>query len=145
MGQNGIDSLTMRQRIAPSFFCRELNKGKRKKKMKVVKTLMKALWWIVKLPVLPLILGWKKSKGKKAGMAFGGGGKEETVEVPGLGRLLHTVFYAIPLYVLYVVIFYAVVIAYGLVMSSIKNASSETESKPTAPIVEQANEQNNSK
>ena len=113
--------------------------------MKVVKALVKALWWIVKLPVLPLILGWKKSKGKKAGMAFGGGGKEETVEVPGLGRLLHTVFYAIPLYVLYVVIFYAVVIAYGLVMSSIKDVSSETESKPTAPIVEQANEQNNNK
>ena len=113
--------------------------------MKVVKTLMKALWWIVKLPVLPLILGWKKSEGKKAGMKFGGGGKEETVEIPGLGRLLHTIFYAIPLYVLYVVIFYAVVIAYGLVMSSIKNASSETESKTTVPIVEQASEQNNSK
>ena len=113
--------------------------------MKVVKALLKALWWIVKLPVLPLILGWKKSKGKKAGMAFGGGGKEETVEVPGLGRLLHTVFYAIPLYVLYVVIFYAVVIAYGLVMSSIKNASSETESKPTVPILEQANELNHNK
>jgi len=78
-------------------------------------------------------------------MAFGGGGKEETVEVPGLGRLLHTVFYAIPLYVLYVVIFYVVVIAYGLVMSSIKNASSETESKPTVPILEQANELNHNK
>ena len=113
--------------------------------MKVVKALLKALWWIIKLPVLPLILGWKKSKGKKVGMTSGAHGKEETVEIPGLGRLLHTVFYAIPLYMLYVVIFYAGVIVFGVVMASINKASSKTESKDPAPIVEQASEQNNSK
>ena len=110
-----------------------------------MKALLKVLWWILKLPVLPLILGWKKSKGKKAGMSVGGGGKEETVEIPGLGRLLHTVFYAIPLYLLYVVIIYAGVIVFGLVMSSINKTSSKTESKAPAPIVEQTSEQNNSK
>ena len=140
-------SLETRERTAPSFFARETGKGKRKEKngMKVIKALAKVLWWIIKLPVLPLILGWKNSKGKKAGVAFRSGGKEETMEIPGLGRLLHTVFYAIPLYMLYVVIFYVAVIVLGVVMTSINKVFSKTESKDPAPIVEQASEQNNGK
>ena len=106
--------------------------------MKAVKALLKVLWWIIKLPILPLILGWKKSKGKKAGVALSDG---STSEIPGLGRLLHTIFYAIPLYMLYVVIFYAGVIVFGLVMSSINKTSPENESSATAPIVEQGGDQ----
>ena len=132
-------SLETRERTAPSFFAREKGKGKRKEKngLKVIQALAKVLWWIIKLPVLPLILGWKNSKGKKAGVAFRSGGKEETMEIPGLGRLLHTVFYAIPLYMLYVVIFYVAVIVLGVVMTSINKVFSKTESKDPAPIVEQ--------
>ena len=114
--------------------------------MKVVKALLKVLWWIIKLPILPLIIGWKKSKGKKLGWEIvSGGNKVEKVESPVLGRLLHTIFYAIALYMLYVVIFYVGVIVFGLVMSSINKTFSKTESKDPAPIVEQTSEQNNSK
>ncbi|MBQ6142719.1 MAG: hypothetical protein IJI54_15690 [Kiritimatiellae bacterium] len=35
MGQNGVNHLTMRQRIAPSFFCREQGKGKTEGKKKM--------------------------------------------------------------------------------------------------------------
>ena len=64
--------------------------------MNAVKKALKVIWWIIRIPILPIIIGWKKSKGKGKGFAlsFSTNGKEEIVSSPLLGRLLSFVLYA---------------------------------------------------
>ena len=111
--------------------------------MRAVKAVLKVIWWIVRIPILPLILAWRwsKGKGKGAGIKFGGGGKEETVSAPGLGRFIYFVFYSAILYAVMYAIVCALVIAYGLVTSK----STEKSNIEDAVVVEQATETNNIK
>ena len=102
--------------------------------MKVVKALFKAIWWIIKIPILPLSLGWKWA-GKQWGHEFVRGDK-----MPGLGRLICAAFYAMLLYMLLVPVAYIVVIGgimvAGTISSSIRPSTGTADQEP-APVVEQ--------
>ena len=116
-------------------------RAKKDRKMKAVKAVFKVIWWIVRIPILPLILAWRwsKGKGKGAGIKFGGGGKEETVSTPGLGRFMYFVFYSAILYAILYALVVALIIIYGLVVTQFTAKSN----KEVAPVVEQAVETNN--
>jgi hypothetical protein len=117
-----------------------LIEGKRRKEMKVVKCILKIILWIVKIPVLPLILAWKWSKGKKLGVVTSSGGqKGEATEIPGLGRLIYTIVYAA---IMYFVIFHVLIFGIGFIMSSLNKETNEDKVKESVPIVQQTNAQN---
>ena len=106
--------------------------------MNAVKKALKVIWWIIRIPILPIIIGWKKSKGKGKGFAFSfsiDNGKKETISSPLLGRLLSFVLYTAFYYAIMFVIVGALAIAYGLVEKGLK----EKFNNKTAPAIEQAN------
>ena len=105
--------------------------------MNAVKKVLKVIWWIIRIPILPIIIGWKKSKGKGKGFAlsFSTNGKEEIVSSPLLGRLLSFVLYAAFYYAIMFVVVSALVIIYGIVDMKVK----ETFNKKSTPAVEQVN------
>ena len=94
-------------------------KGREKIEMKVVKAIFKVLLWIILLPLLPIRLGWKWSKGATL-KTFDG---DEIL--PGVGRLIMTFIYAI--------------IMYGLIGGPIIKVGAKS---PT-PIVEKTVDQTN--
>ena len=104
--------------------------------MNAVKKVLKVIWWIIRIPILPIIIGWKKSKGEGKGFAFtfSTNGEETTVSSPLLGRLLSFVLYAAFYYAMMLVVVVALAIAYGLVESELKEKFNNT-----TPAVEQVN------
>ena len=111
--------------------------------MNAVKKALKVIWWIIRIPILPIIIGWKKSKGKGKGFAFSfsiDNGKKETISSPTissplLGRFLSFVLYTAFYYAIMSVIVGALAIAYGLIEKGLK----EKFNNKTAPAIEQAN------
>ena len=116
---------------------RKQHTRKKENKMNAVKKVIKVIWWIIRIPILPIIIGWNKSKGKGKGFAlsFSTNGKETTVSSSLLGRLLSFILYAAFYYAIMFVVVGALAIAYGLVERELK----EKFNNKTTPAVDQVN------
>ena len=115
---------------------------KEKRIMKAVKAVLKVIWWIIRIPLLPIILGWRWSKGKGSGIGFStrsGGVEVDSVSAPGLGRFIYFVFYSVILYAVMYALVWVVAIAFAIVASQFTGKSTND----TTPVVEQVVESNN--
>ena len=119
-----------RQGIAPSFFCRKRNTGKRKEI--TMKLLMKILKNIILLPFLPIRLGWRWSAGAKASKSYLFGKKDRD------GNIVHSEKMDSSSSRLVGTIFIAGIIYYGVfqgISYVVEKFSSRSETRPT-PVVE---------
>ena len=119
-----------RQGIAPSFFCRKRNTGKRKEI--TMKLLMKILINIILLPFLPIRIGWKLSAGAKASKShlFGKVKNGRVVHSEEMdsssSRLIGTIFVA-------GIIYYGIAQGFSYLLSRISSRPEANQS----PVVEQ--------
>lgn len=96
--------------------------------MKVVKAIFKVLLWIILLPLLPIRLGWKWSRGISSKTNDG-------KEIPGLGRLIMTCIYAMIIYI-------PILGLIGKILPYVVSQS-KTGAESPAPIVEKTVDQAN--